>query len=289
MNELTGLLQTYKKKPTTMKIKPSIMRKKSKPKGVKKEIDDKEIVGRATILKDAIHKYREKKIKKRTRPVRKASEFKYFAASACGYQARVLYLMSLNLTGPPDVLGLTRMENGDYVHERLQTEMEEAGLQTSSEKQVSIDNPPMKGRLDSIIDIDGILYVGEIKSINANGYRSIRKDGPKQEHLEQLVLYMYALEMKEGWLIYECKDNQGDLYFLVTLDDEGNVISESSEGGRYESKKLLDKIFKKMNYVLKCIKSGQIPTKCSPCTISRCYYSSACERASIGKVVMPNV
>lgn len=83
--------------------------------------------------------------------------------------------------------------NGDGVHERLQTYLENCGVCLMREVPVLCDPYKIQGHTDGLVRISkeelGIL---EIKSINSNGYSNLK--GPKEEHKLQAMVYLYCCE-----------------------------------------------------------------------------------------------
>lgn len=89
--------------------------------------------------------------------------------------------------------------NGDGVHDRLQTYLENAGVCLMREVPVLYDPLVIQGHTDGIIRISkdeiGIL---EIKSINSNGFSNLKE--PKPEHKLQAMIYLYCCEERRKYL-----------------------------------------------------------------------------------------
>ena len=89
--------------------------------------------------------------------------------------------------------------NGDFVHERLQTYLENAGICLMREVPVLYDPLTIQGHTDGIVRITkeeiGIL---EIKSINSNGFSNLKE--PKAEHKLQAMVYLYCCEERRKYL-----------------------------------------------------------------------------------------
>lgn len=89
--------------------------------------------------------------------------------------------------------------NGDGVHDRLQTYLEKAGVCLMREVPVLYDDLTIQGHTDGLIRISkeeiGIL---EIKSINSNGFSNLK--GPKEEHKLQAMVYLFCCEERRKFL-----------------------------------------------------------------------------------------
>jgi len=72
-----------------------------------------------------------------------------------------------------------------------------------------VDIPPrslISGRADIIVSDGTDLYVVDIKSMNSMVFKNL--DEPKQEHIDQVQLYLHYLDPKKGILLYVNKDSQ---------------------------------------------------------------------------------
>lgn len=112
-------------------------------------------------------------------------------------------------------------DNGHKVHERFYEYFEAMGILEDSEIPLKITDPvPIVGTADGVISWGGNKLI-EMKSISAEGfaYRQFYKK-PKEEHYIQAQIYLRALKLEEGFVIYECKNTQRVLAFLIQKDDE---------------------------------------------------------------------
>ena len=139
---------------------------------------------------------------------------------------------------PPRILRI--FENGDAVHDRLQTYLEKAGVLLQAEVPIENEEYEIIGHTDGILEISGVKGILEIKSMNANTFYSTYE--PKPEHIIQINIYMFATGIKRGCLLYECKDDQALKEFYVMQD-----------------KSILDPILDKIRYVQECLKQGKEP------------------------------
>jgi hypothetical protein len=153
-------------------------------------------------------------------------------------------------------------DNGHGVHERIQNYLKETGLLVDAEVPLKDDKYNICGHCDGIIrplrDKEDDLGILEIKSMFDSGFRNLHK--PKSEHVGQISLYMFLLDLRWGCLLYENKNDQRLTEFFVPFDI-GNVLP------------ILDKI----KYVKKYIKLEQPPPRenkdsyyCNTCDHSEC-------------------
>jgi hypothetical protein len=131
-------------------------------------------------------------------------------------------------------------DNGHDVHARIQRYLKDIGILKKAEISVENAEYEIKGHADGIIEIEGAEGVLEIKSMNANQFYSCYE--PKPEHLTQISAYMFCLNISQGCLLYECKDNQELKEFYVKLDPN-----------------ILQPILKKIRYVQACLKEEREP------------------------------
>lgn len=153
-------------------------------------------------------------------------------------------------------------DNGHGVHARIQAYLRESGLLVDDEVAVHDEELQICGHCDGIIrghiSKDDNLGVLEIKSINETGFRNLFK--PKPEHVGQVSLYMFLLDLKWGCLLYENKNDQRLTEFFIEYDKR-NVLP------------LLDKI----RLVKKYIRIQKPPPKdksfpfCDWCDHSGCF------------------
>lgn len=84
-------------------------------------------------------------------------------------------------------------DNGNYVHDRLQTYLEKMGVLKLREVPVWNRDLQIIGHSDGLLQMSPLqLSILEIKSINADGFTKLVEEKP--EHLKQANVYMYCLE-----------------------------------------------------------------------------------------------
>jgi len=130
-------------------------------------------------------------------------------------------------------------DNGHKVHERWYEYFEAMSILIDSEIPIKISDPiPIVGTADGIIDWGGYKLI-EMKSISAEGFEFRRYyNKPKDDHYVQAQIYLRALKLEEGFVIYENKNTQNFLILPISRDDE------AYEKKIRQWKKIYDKILK---------------------------------------------
>ncbi len=157
-------------------------------------------------------------------------------------------------------------DTGHSMHKRMGDYFEKMGIVVALEKSVNttlyhIDKDgkkwpvPIEGTCDGIIDWNGHKVI-EFKSISDMGFAQRRVFGkPKPDHVRQTQIYLAALDLQIGYVIYENKNNQEILIFEVERDQV-----------------FLDKLFKKYAKIFKTFKDGKLPTRYKSPTCANCQY-----------------
>ena len=147
--------------------------------------------------------------------------YPYMLGSNCD---KLLYLSYNGLLpigdGESDGRILRIFDNGHSLESRYFAYFVYTNIHRQSEVSAIYDVPPIyiSGRTDFVIRLpnnknDMLL---ELKSINNNGFGKL--NGPKSEHLIQLQLYLNILDVTEGIVLYENKDNQKLKEFHIKKD-----------------------------------------------------------------------
>jgi hypothetical protein len=140
-----------------------------------------------------------------------------WAASGAGKCLRQRQFAYLGMDGKtPDEHGLNIFLNGTYVHLRHQVVGLSAGYLRDAEVPVTLPELNLVGTMDAL-DTKGIPV--EYKSINQNGFGSVRAFGPKAEHRHQIHSYMLASGTDAFRVVYENKNTNDLLEFFVDRDE----------------------------------------------------------------------
>lgn len=129
-----------------------------------------------------------------------------------------------------DALGMANMENGVYVHERLQKKIGELGYdKVEFEKKVESEDPPIFGFADVVIEHNGNKIVGEIKSMKDEqfGPRAFKMTAPGYHQL-QLVIYLRVLGIDEGFFLYENKNTNQLLVIPIVMNEENEALADAA-------------------------------------------------------------
>lgn len=127
-----------------------------------------------------------------------------------------------------DAMAMANMSMGTAVHEQIQQALEAAGLLVESELEIKIQDPPIRGYLDAIIDWQDEKIVCEIKTTRQESFAFKQLNGkPSANHLIQLLIYLKATGLKRGFLLYVNKNDQSFVVIPVELDETNEEIIEN--------------------------------------------------------------
>ena len=107
---------------------------------------------------------------------------------------------------------LRLFDHGDYMQMQILSTLLSLGVVRASE----INIPPQElisGRADAIITINNDLYVVDFKSMNSMIFKNLAE--PKEEHINQIQLYLHYFKVPKGILLYVNKDTLELKEFLV--------------------------------------------------------------------------
>lgn len=145
--------------------------------------------------------------------------------------------------------GRAAMDAGIDRHVRLQevykqADLEEAGI----EQEVKYSNPPIRGFIDTLVTMDGVRAVGDIKTVKSDKFNYIaQRMKPNKTHALQILIYMYILDVKYGYIHYEDKDTNQELFIPVTMTPR--------------LKEYVEAVFEWMNDVKDNADNGELPKR----------------------------
>lgn len=118
----------------------------------------------------------------------------------------------------PSAKKMRIFHNGDFVHRRWQAYFRTMNILIRREVPVEVQEPPIRGHADAVIKhpINLDPSVVEIKSINNRGFAQLT--GPRPDHFSQVNIYMGALGIFRGHVLYENKDTQDTKIYPVRHD-----------------------------------------------------------------------
>ena len=174
---------------------------------------------------------------------------KSFAPSSIGYQhATCPRYWHIAFTGAhfaehADAVGVAVMSSGTSAHERIQTALEKAGIvipvtekptrhsdaKGKPEHEAKLEDPPVFGYIDLLLDVDGEKVVGEIKTTGGDifRYRST-SNKPAPYHMYQILLYMHITKIDRGFVMYEDRDTLQICVIEVLMDETNRKVIDDA-------------------------------------------------------------
>ena len=111
------------------------------------------------------------------------------------------------------------MEHGTQRHEALQKAL--GGIAHEIEREVTYESPPIRGYIDIVIEYEGQLIPGEIKTAMSMGYeKRAREHAVPAYQLGQLLLYMHILGSDRGFFLLENNDTKDIEIILIKMTPE---------------------------------------------------------------------
>lgn len=131
----------------------------------------------------------------------------------------------------PDARGVANMQNGILAHTRLDELFQRSPLEiVDSEREITSEDPPIRGFGDIIINRAGEEVVGEFKTTGHRGFMwKMTKMEASGYHVLQVLLYLWATDNETGLLIYESKDTHQLLIIPVFRSDHEEELQELLE------------------------------------------------------------
>ena len=108
------------------------------------------------------------------------------------------------------------------------------------------ENGLIKGTTDAIIGIQSENFIVDFKSMNSFGFKKLFE--PKEEHLIQILIYLYYFKIRRGILIIEDKNTCELKEFIV-------------DSFKAENQAIISETLDKAKYLLDCIKNKIVPPK----------------------------
>lgn len=134
-------------------------------------------------------------------------------------------LNGANFQDTVNARGVANMSYGTSAHERIQKIFKESGILVSEEEEILLSDPPIRGFIDLVIDVDGEIAPGEIKTARQESWEIRLSSGkPIDYHLVQILIYMYAKQSKKGFFLYENKNTQEILLIEVELTEKNQEL-----------------------------------------------------------------
>jgi CRISPR/Cas system-associated exonuclease Cas4 (RecB family) len=177
----------------------------------------------------------EKAILSQAKPVKDWTQKKTFSPSTIGYGhgtcPRFWYIAfsgTESWDDDIDSMGLANMGVGSLVHDYIQKAMKHNGMLVQDEKEITIEDPPIRGFLDAIVNLNDENLVAEIKTTRKETFEFkmlSRKASPN--HLIQILIYLDATGIQRGFLLYVNKNDETLLVIPVEMDAENRQILDN--------------------------------------------------------------
>ena len=168
------------------------------------------------------------------RPSQDWTEKKTFSPSTIGYGhgncARYWFTVFTgldNYSDTTDAMGVANMSLGSAFHDEIQKALDAAGILEEAELEIKIEDPPIRGYLDAIINWQDEKVVAEIKTTRQESFIFKETSGkPSPNHLIQILIYMKATGIDKGFILYVNKNDQTYLVIPVEMNEENEKIVE---------------------------------------------------------------
>lgn len=124
-----------------------------------------------------------------------------------------------------DAMSVNTMAFGNYAHDTIQEIFKELEILVEDEKEIAIEDPPIRGYLDAIVNWHGEHVVCEIKTANSDAFMRRAISGkPSAQHLIQFLIYLEATGIDKGFFLYMNKNDQSICVIPVEMDEKNRQI-----------------------------------------------------------------
>jgi len=165
---------------------------------------------------------------------------------------------------------LRMFDYGDYIHQFIMKPLLAKKEVYVVSAEVNIDSQELiSGRADAIISDGKELYVLDIKGINGSIFNSLTQ--PKEEHIDQLQLYLHFFKREKGILLYVNKDTLELKEFFVSYDPA-------------RSKMLLNSLAKLKTKIEANIIPSRLPNYPENWQCQYCQFREICQTAGTGEL-----
>lgn len=129
-----------------------------------------------------------------------------------------------------DEMALANMDNGTYVHDRLERVFKDSGSLVAAESELIMKDPPIRGYIDLLARVEsGEIVVIEVKSAKDEIF-SARVNTMKalDYHMYQILIYLKGTGKKSGAILYENKNDQTICIIPVEMTEENERIIDEA-------------------------------------------------------------
>ncbi|MCX6721757.1 MAG: PD-(D/E)XK nuclease family protein [Candidatus Staskawiczbacteria bacterium] len=178
---------------------------------------------------------------------------------------------------PMDARILRIFEHGENIHRNIYNILYRLRMGVVTE--VSIPSQEIiSGRADAILCVGNENYVLDIKSINSMIFRKMQ--GPKEENILQIQLYLHFFNIKKGILLYIDKDQQEMKEFFVDYDEKQEMKEFFVDYDETLCKSLLDKFYVLKDQVEKNIVPARLADYPKNWQCNYCQFKDVCKLAN---------
>ena len=124
---------------------------------------------------------------------------------------------------------IQNMDSGTDAGKRIAKMLDNAGLLVADEVEVEIQDPPIFGYIDAVVNWQGEEIIGEVKTTKQEtwNYRATQMKAPGYQ-LIQLLIYMYVKEKEKGFFLIENKNTHEILILPIKMTPEYKTLVEDT-------------------------------------------------------------
>jgi len=129
-----------------------------------------------------------------------------------------------------DEMALANMDNGVYVHDRMERIFKDSGSLVAAESELIMHDPPVRGYIDLLARLDnGEIVVIEVKSAKDEIFRArVNTMAALDYHMYQILLYLKGTGKRNGAILYENKNDQTIVVIPVEMNEENERIIDEA-------------------------------------------------------------
>jgi CRISPR/Cas system-associated exonuclease Cas4 (RecB family) len=183
-----------------------------------------------------------------------------------------------------DAQGIANMRNGTLAHQRIEELFNKLSITEDTEREMTLDDPPVRGFIDLILEWNDETVVGEFKTSKQEVFKTRQAQmKPSPNHLLQVLIYMHSQDARYGFVMYENKNTQEILVLPIVMNER--------------RQKILDNAFEWMRSTYKTYEEGTLPTRpftqksneCKRCPIRKQCWSGPEGEIDIAPMSVPRV
>jgi CRISPR/Cas system-associated exonuclease Cas4 (RecB family) len=147
-----------------------------------------------------------------------------------------------------DGISLANMDSGTKAHKRIENALVDSSILEWSEQNVTYEDPPIGGKMDALLKIDGEYVAMEFKTTRDDVFNYHKQNNHATGyHIEQVLIYMKILNLKYGAIVYENKNTHEIFTVPITVTEE--------------RKEFINYLFDWMQRVKKAFDEKQLPER----------------------------